>query len=373
VPVARRVTAIVAGAGCALALLACAGSSATTPACSGAAGVRVAPPERGLYHAAFPFFVRGDRNEDYVDSGRLAGFERLAGKRIAWAYFSQHWFRGIRFPQAEARTIWRHGSVPFIRLMPWSAQGEHRAEPTFTLQRILDGAFDGQLAVWARDAGASGIPLMVEFGTEVNGRWFPWNGVWNGGGRRNGYGDPAQADGPERFRDAYRHIVTLFRANGTSNVTWVFHVNHNSDPVAPWNRIAAYYPGDGYVDWVGVSVYAAQTPGESWTEFQPALAAAYGELARIAPTKPIAVLEYGAPEARDPRRKAGWIAAALRTLRSGRFPRVKAAAWWDERWTAEKGRAVDMSIGSSPAARAAYRRGVAGTAFQTRARLRCGP
>ena len=48
--------------------------------------------------------------------------------------------------------------------------------------------------------------MLVEFGTEMNGFWFPWNGKWNGAGATTGYGDPALPDGPERFRDAYRHV-----------------------------------------------------------------------------------------------------------------------------------------------------------------------
>ena len=30
---------------------------------------------------------------------------------------------------------------------------------------------------WGRAAQTFGTPLIVEFGTEVNGSWFPWNGL----------------------------------------------------------------------------------------------------------------------------------------------------------------------------------------------------
>ena len=35
---------------------------------------------------------------------------------------------------------------------------------------------------------------------------------------------PNFPDGPERFRDAYRHIIDLFRKEGVKNITWCFHV-----------------------------------------------------------------------------------------------------------------------------------------------------
>lgn len=198
---------------------------------------KVLPPETGAYHGAFPEF--GDF-EDKVSGPAIKRFEQAVGKNLAWAYFSNNWFRQkdenecprpeIKVPQAAVKTIWNHRRdsrvVPFIRMMPRSrmpetAEETHALDPIYTLQRIINGEFDAQLAEWARAARRTGIPLMVEFGTEVNGDWFPWNGRYNGGGVTGRYGDPAMADGPERFRDAYRHIVSLFRREGVRNVTWI--------------------------------------------------------------------------------------------------------------------------------------------------------
>ena len=64
------------------------------------------------------------------------------------------------------------------------------ADPIYTLQGFIDGKFDIDLKRWAQDAKRVGIPIMVEFGTEVNGGWFPWSGILNGGSKTNGYGDP---------------------------------------------------------------------------------------------------------------------------------------------------------------------------------------
>jgi hypothetical protein len=60
-------------------------------------------------------------------------------------------------------------------------------------------------------AAALNYPLLVEYGTEMNGRWFSWNGVWNGLGVTRGYGDNEEPDGPERFRDAYRYLIDVCR------------------------------------------------------------------------------------------------------------------------------------------------------------------
>ena len=176
--------------------------AATLAAAPGASAQTLQPPANGgIYHAAYPEF-RG--SEDHVQTRFVTNFERLVGKEIAWAYFSNNWFKGIQFPQANVDKVRAAGAVPFIRLMARSGFRENHADSIYTLQRIINGEFDAQLTAWGQAAAAQPFPLLVEFGTEVNGQWFPWNGKWNGGAGTTGYGDPSLPDGAERFRDAYQ-------------------------------------------------------------------------------------------------------------------------------------------------------------------------
>ena len=62
-----------------------------------------------------------------------------------------------------------------------SSSDQEIAEPLFTLETIASGAWDADLRAWGEAARAFGTALIVEWGTEMNGRWFSWNGVWNGG------------------------------------------------------------------------------------------------------------------------------------------------------------------------------------------------
>ena len=326
----------------------------------------LAPPLSGAYHSAFPYF---GNSEDEVSGEKIADFESLAGRKIVWAYFSSNWADGIHFPLAAVRAIHEHGAIPFIRLMAWSRLEQGVPETTYTLQRIIDGAFDDELAQWADQAKQQPFPLLAEFGTEVNGDWFPWNGKYNGGGETDGYGDPAFPDGPERFRDAYRHIIGLFRERGVGNVTWFFHVNAQSFPEANWNRMALYYPGDEYIDWIGVSVYGSQAPGDYWSQFREVLDPAYPELCAISAGKPLALLEYGVAE--DPMRgsKGEWISRALQAIKGLRYPRLKAVCYWHESWENDNGTVSDLRINSSAGALAAYRREIADPFFAASARV----
>ncbi len=316
---------------------------------AGADPQKVLAPPSGIYHAAFPDF---GGSEDRVSAARITAFNAIAGKRMAWAYFSQNWMDGIKFPRTSVQTIQASGSIPFIRMMPRSTWNEGGPDPVFTLQNILGGRFDADLAQWARDARDTRQPLMVEFGTEVNGDWFPWNGRWNGG-----------AAGPALFQATYRHIIDIFRAQGANNITWVFHVDAQPSPETQWNKMAAYYPGDDYIDWIGVSVYGAQAPGEDWQTFTAVLDSAYAELAAISPAKPIALLEFGVTEGVPGRDKAAWIRDALAALRGGRYSRIKAISYWHERWRNDDGSVSNLRIDSSLAAKAAYQQGVADPVF----------
>ncbi|UPT77108.1 glycoside hydrolase family 26 protein [Sulfurovum sp. XGS-02] len=250
------------------------------------------PPLGAIYHAANPDF---GGTEDNVTSERIKRFEVLAQKKIVWAYFSNNWYDTIKFPLSEVKIIHESGKLPFIRLMPRSDFNEGGPDPLYTMQKIIDGKFDKALSEWAMDAKKIGIPLLVEFGTEVNGDWFPWNGSYNGGGIKDIYGDKNKADGPERFRDAYRHIIDLFRSHGVDNITWFFHVNASSYPEEPWNEIRQYYPGDTYIDWIGISVYGVQSKGETYYSFVEIMDTIYPIILKVS-DKPIAILEWGMTE-----------------------------------------------------------------------------
>jgi len=251
-------------------------------------------PAAGIYHSAYPDF---GGTEDLVTSERIDAFEKICGKDITWAYFSNNWYDSITFPSAAAETIHSAGKVPFIRMMPRSGFDEGGPDPLYTMQKIIDGEFDPELVRWAVEASAIGYPLLVEFGTEVNGNWFPWNGEYNGGGRLEGYGNPSLADGPERFRDAYRHIIDICNENGADNITWFFHIDAYSQPKEDWNRMENYYPGDAYIDWLGVSIYGAQNKGEDYQSFGEILNDIYPDLSGLA-DKPVAVLEFAVTELR---------------------------------------------------------------------------
>jgi hypothetical protein len=347
-----------------IALSAAAGSGAS-PRDREPALVLAAPSHGRVYHAAYPDF--GDA-EQHVTRAAIRHFERVAGKRLAWVYFSNNWWHGkIRFPARAMGTIFAAHRTPFVRLMARSSWRPGR-DAHFTMESIVDGRWDSRLRSWCDDAAAIGRPFLAEFGTEVNGRWFPWNGKWNGAGRSESYGDPALADGPERFRDAYRHLIEICREQGADQITWFFHVDVEPDPDVGWNRAYSnYYPGDGYIDWIGLSNYG-RLDRYAAPQFVAKLARHYRAITRIS-DKPIAVLEYGRIQSPGDRAKAAWIRRAIDSIAARRFPRIHGLSYWNERYTNDDGSPADLRVDSSNRVRRAYRTAIASHRFTGRARF----
>jgi beta-mannanase len=187
----------------------------------------------------------------------------------------------------------------------------------------------------------------------VNGNWFSWNGSHNGGAITDAYGDRNIPDGPERFRDAYRHIIEIFWEERADNVTWFYHVNGGSAPNEDWNSMKSYYPGDDYIDWIGVSVYGPQKPGDGWVSFQEGLDAAIMELSHISLNKPLAILEFGTIDGPDVSSKSMWIKDALNYITSDKYPRIKAISYWHSKWDNDNG-VSDMRLDSTPESLQSY-------------------
>ncbi|MDR3577702.1 MAG: glycosyl hydrolase [Anaerolineaceae bacterium] len=262
----------------------------------------------------------------------IRAYEQAAGKSVAWVYFSSDWGKDRSFPMTTAETVRQLGKIPFIRLMLMTDFEQGHPDPVFTLQNIIQGDFDPDLRAWARGARLFGGPLLVEYGTEVNGNWFPWNSQWNIG-LQDVDENITLATGAERFKEAYRHIISIFRQEGVHNISWVFHDNAEDDPAVPWNRLEDYYPGDDWIDWIGVSVYGAQRPlDEQCKSFQQLMDGVYPRLISLSATKPLVLLEFGVTSGSPLCSQSSWAATALSDLTALRWPRLVGFSWWNETW-----------------------------------------
>jgi mannan endo-1,4-beta-mannosidase len=164
----------------------------------------------------------------HVSYTGVRAFARATGVTPNVATYYSAWFEPFmtRFAGAAAE----HGAVPLVQIDPTHV----------SLAAIAAGKYDAYLSDYAAAVKAYRHPVILSFGHEMNGQWFPW-----------GY----RHTSPVTFVAAWRHIVTLFRALGARNVTWLWTVNiihsrtgRSPDP-GPW------WPGSSYVNWVGIDGY----------------------------------------------------------------------------------------------------------------------
>ena len=315
-------------------------------------------PEKGVYNGAYIDF---GENEDDVTLEAIDGFDHLTGKKQAIIGSSSFWKRD-RFPTKNLTLISAYGAIPLIYWNPWDDEEWTQKKPNrFTLASILEGKHDQYIDRWADGAKAFGRPLLVAWGLEMNGDWFPWSGVYNGAGNPLPGASPIRYCGPETFKKTYRYIVDRVRNRKVTNIEWVFHVNNSSSPeTALWNRMAMYYPGGAYVDWLAMSAYGQQFPGQEWISFDGAMKKYYKELAAIDPNKPILIAEWGVGHFPADGSQALFVAEALKKLIDPiLFPRLKGAVYWSERWQNKNGSYSNLRINASDDTLEAFCKGIA--------------
>ncbi|MEY2545844.1 MAG: hypothetical protein QOG48_961 [Verrucomicrobiota bacterium] len=319
--------------------------------------IEVVIPEHGAYTGAFIDF--GDEEDD-VALEMIEDFENLVGKHQAIIASSSYWGEQ-NFPTANLNVVWRHGSWPLVFWSPWDKPYvQSRGPDRFSLTSIIEGKWDAYIDKWGDAAREFGHPMIVAFGVEMNGEWFPWCGTYYGA---DDWDDAADNwKGPETYRRAYRHVVDRVRARGATNVKWMFHTNNYSYPMDTWNFASAYYPGSDYVDWLGLSVYGQQFKDEPNPDIPPLVDWPYQELCALDPKKPIMIAEWATGEFpnsfNEGIHKPEWIRHALDLFRT-RYPRLKAAVYWHERWQNPDQSYSNLRVNSSVESLKAYREGVA--------------
>ncbi len=118
---------------------------------------------------------------------------------------------------------------------------------------------------------------------------------------------------------AWRHIVTLFRALGARNVTWLWTVNIiNNTQGGTIPSPEAWWPGSSYVNWVGIDGYYLKPSWQFAPLFGPTIAAV-----RTLTRDPILIAETGAVPAAGQPAKIADLFAGVHAVRAARVRLVQ--------------------------------------------------
>lgn len=202
-------------------------------------------------------------------------FENLVGKEVDMRSVFYGFEDG--FPMRYLSTIGTQGKTLLIF---W--------ESSFGYDSINNGSKDTIIRKFALDAKAYGYPVILAPFHEMNGNWSPWSGTLNN-------------NTPEKFVTAWRRIHSLFE--GVTNVKFALVYNSVSIPNISGNQFKDYYPGDSYVDYVGLDGFNFGYP---WMSFKSIFDAPLKQIALY--NKPIYIFSMGSVPGVD---KALWISDAL--------------------------------------------------------------
>jgi hypothetical protein len=159
---------------------------------------------------------------------RIAEFTDATGVKPAIVVYYSPW--NEPFSTWFAQTARDHDAYVLVQLEPKQV----------TLASISAGGSDAYLRAYARAVVAFGHPVILSFGHEMNGSWYPW-----------GYGHAS----PAVFVAAWRHVVQVFRAAGAANVTWLWTVNTIQGASS---SLRQWWPGAAWVTWTGIDGYYYQ-------------------------------------------------------------------------------------------------------------------
>ncbi len=151
---------------------------------------------------------------------------------------------------------------------------------------------------------------------------------------------------PAEYVAAYRHLYDRFRELGADNVVWVWTVSGYLGSAAEMKRL---YPGDDYVDWIGMDQYNYFGCHDTtdWQDFEDSQRPTYDWLLEnISAKKPLMMAEFAtAPDLADPDRQRGWYTEIPEVIRT--MPRVRAMVHWN-RATSEAPE-CDLTVDAGPA------------------------
>jgi Glycosyl hydrolase family 26 len=173
---------------------------------------------------------------------------------------------------SQLEQISASGAIPLVNWAGGDPSGCSFGRKDVPLdQAIQFGAYDADYLVpYAQRLAALRIPILL--------RWFPDANdsltQSEGGTGTPLYPDPGNllsvtagclgSSGAKGYTNAFRHIVDVFRSNGATNVSFVWSVDTNnfdaSDIQGSVKTWKSFYPGDGYVDWIGADDFVPAAP-----------------------------------------------------------------------------------------------------------------
>lgn len=274
--------------------------------------------------------------EEIPTVGDVQNFESTIGRQVDVFL----WYESISesFYSDYFRPMAQDGRIIQLSWEPHAFGRDPLNQPEYRLERITAGDWDNEIRRWAGELRDFGYTVYFRPMSEMNGNWVTWGGTVNG-------------NTPDDYIPAWRHIHDIFVQEGAANVKFVWSPNRDGSAADAQSTFNTYYPGDAYVDYVGINGYnwgtLYNTP--QWTSSWQLIEEVFGysyDVFTSRTSKPLMISETASTEVGGS--KAQWITDAFARL-PVRFPRIESITWFNIN------KETDWRINSSAASLEAFR------------------
>jgi hypothetical protein len=279
-----------------------------------------------------------ERRGTQTEAEALTAFEQTIGRTLGTVRVFERW--DSQFPTAEHDWLRDNGRPILLSVRAMYSNGTHI--PWADIAAAKPGsALHSQMVGWARAVKDYGAPVIFSFNQEPELASNLANGT--------------DAD----FKAAWRAFVTVFRDQGVSNVRHMWITTGHAFNISSSDRRYAprWYPGDAYVDLMGIDVY-------NWHTCRTGVNTEWKSLATLMdgfrlfglqhPQKGLWLAEWGSAEdPAMPGRKAQWISDARALLKGDAYAQFQGISYFHKTYDDETQR-CNWSVDSSESALAAF-------------------
>lgn len=204
------------------------------------------------------------------------------------------------FPYDLMADIFEKNAIPMITWEPWTAElATPESDPELregkkSFKHIANGSYDEYIKNFIQILKSYDQPIFLRYAHEFDNPQYPWSAI---GGNT-----------PEEFIAAWKHVHKLIEAEGAHKIVMVWN---------PWkaHNMAGYYPGDDYVDWIGITLlnYDALNSDGQYHSFKDLYKPFSDELFWFT-RKPVMLAEFGSLKIEN--RQEEWLLDAMNSINS---------------------------------------------------------
>lgn len=239
--------------------------------------------ESGLSDLEEISFIENDQDVDFS----------IISHYIAWGNQSLE-----NFPYKELENTFEKNAYPMITWEPWVSElakfdtiaplkKEKKA-----LKYIAEGYFDNHIQDFVQILKTYDKPIFLRFAHEFDNPQYPWSKKGN--------------NTPEEFKKAWIHLYNIIKNQEANKIILVWN---------PWKpeAVSEYYPGDKYIDWIGLTSlnYSILNENKKEESFRAIYKPFREEISKVS-KKPVMLAEFGSLKIKTNQKE--WVENAIRSI-----------------------------------------------------------